>query len=45
MHVEHFPMHQDPLPSQTLDETISIFSHGLCGKLLQLPEIVSSCSV
>ncbi|KAJ7136840.1 hypothetical protein C8R44DRAFT_767978, partial [Mycena epipterygia] len=33
IHVEHFPMHLEPLSIQTLDEIIAIFSHGLCDQM------------
>ncbi|KAF7335713.1 hypothetical protein MVEN_02226800 [Mycena venus] len=33
LHVEHFPMHLPALPSQKLEEIISIFSHGLCDQM------------
>ncbi|KAJ6532972.1 hypothetical protein B0H19DRAFT_1186731 [Mycena capillaripes] len=33
VHVEHFPMHLPALPSQKLNEIISIFNHGLCDQM------------
>ncbi|KAF8173238.1 hypothetical protein K438DRAFT_2023553 [Mycena galopus ATCC 62051] len=33
VHVEHFPMHLQSLPSQKLEEIIAIFSHGLCDQM------------
>jgi hypothetical protein len=33
VHVEHFPMHLRGLPTQKLDEILSIFYHGLCGRV------------
>ncbi|KAJ7081755.1 hypothetical protein C8R44DRAFT_823400 [Mycena epipterygia] len=33
IHIEHFPMHLEPLSIQTLDEIIAIFSHGLCDQM------------
>ncbi|KAJ7158968.1 hypothetical protein C8R43DRAFT_994627 [Mycena crocata] len=33
VHVEHFPVHSEPLSNETLDEIISIFSHGLCDQM------------
>ncbi|KAF8134697.1 hypothetical protein K438DRAFT_1997638 [Mycena galopus ATCC 62051] len=33
VHVEHFPMHLQALPSQKLEEIITIFSHGLCDQM------------
>ncbi|KAF8143682.1 hypothetical protein K438DRAFT_1783529 [Mycena galopus ATCC 62051] len=32
VHVEHFPMHLQALPTPKLEEIISIFQHGLCGQ-------------
>ncbi|KAJ7089375.1 hypothetical protein C8R44DRAFT_720436 [Mycena epipterygia] len=32
-HIEHFPMHLEPLSIQTVDEIIAIFSHGLCDQM------------
>ncbi|KAF7336161.1 hypothetical protein MVEN_02163500 [Mycena venus] len=33
VHVEHFPMHLQPLPISKLEEIISIFQHGLCDQM------------
>ncbi|KAJ7924641.1 hypothetical protein B0H13DRAFT_2184436 [Mycena leptocephala] len=33
VHVEHFPMHLRGLPTQKLDEILSIFHHGLCDQM------------
>ncbi|KAJ7810555.1 hypothetical protein B0H13DRAFT_542756 [Mycena leptocephala] len=33
VHVEHFPMHLRGLPTQKLDEVLSIFYHGLCDQM------------
>ncbi|KAJ7189913.1 hypothetical protein GGX14DRAFT_484152, partial [Mycena pura] len=33
VHVEHFPMHVKPLPTEILDDIIYIFSHGLCDQM------------
>ncbi|KAJ7785164.1 hypothetical protein DFH07DRAFT_1054549 [Mycena maculata] len=33
LHVEHFPMHLKPISSETLQDLMSIFSHGLCDQM------------
>jgi len=49
IHVEHFPMHCQSLPTSKLEEIISIFQHGLCDQMTSrvstFPYTAQDCTV